>query len=111
MMRKCLIYWRKGSDSNRRYAKDVHWISSPAHSTTLPPFLLRSLCGVDAAAKQKIITEPNAIRNLVGRHLVGRRFCRSNGLAIRSRGCELADCERPFLAEAVHSPRPHLIDS
>lgn len=45
---KSSILWRKGSDSNRRYAKDVHWISSPAHSTTLPPFLLRSFCRIKA---------------------------------------------------------------
>jgi hypothetical protein len=32
--------WRKGWDSNPRYGITVHRISSPAHSTTLPPFRL-----------------------------------------------------------------------
>ncbi len=30
--------WRKGRDSNPRYGITVYRISSPAHSTTLPPF-------------------------------------------------------------------------
>lgn len=34
------MYWRKGWDSNPRYSITVHRISSPAHSTTLPPFQL-----------------------------------------------------------------------
>ena len=33
--------WRRGSDSNRRYVENVHRISSPAHSTTLPPLQVR----------------------------------------------------------------------
>ena len=32
--------WRKGWDSNPRYGITVYRISSPAHSTTLPPFRL-----------------------------------------------------------------------
>src|SRR5690606_16103675 len=32
------FFWRKGRDSNPRYGKPVYRISSPAHSTTLPPF-------------------------------------------------------------------------
>ena len=30
--------WRKGRDSNPRYGRAVYRISSPAHSTSLPPF-------------------------------------------------------------------------
>jgi hypothetical protein len=37
-----LMFWRKGWDSNPRYGITVHRISSPAHSTTLPPFLSRN---------------------------------------------------------------------
>src|SRR5215468_4196573 len=35
--------WRKGWDSNPRYGITVYRISSPAHSTSLPPFL--GFCG------------------------------------------------------------------
>src|SRR5436190_24215997 len=35
------VWWRRGSDSNPRYGITVHRISSPAHSTTLPPLLIR----------------------------------------------------------------------
>ncbi len=35
--------WRRGWDSNPRYVENVHGISSPAHSTTLPPLRVRSL--------------------------------------------------------------------
>jgi hypothetical protein len=35
-------FWRKGRDSNPRYGETVHRISSPAHSTTLPPFRMWS---------------------------------------------------------------------
>ena len=31
-------WWRKGRDSNPRYGRAVYRISSPAHSTSLPPF-------------------------------------------------------------------------
>src|SRR5689334_11888637 len=33
--------WRSRWDSNPRYGITVHRISSPAHSTTLPPLLIR----------------------------------------------------------------------
>ena len=33
-----ILYWRKGWDSNPRYGITVYRISSPAHSTSLPPF-------------------------------------------------------------------------
>lgn len=33
--------WRKGWDSNPRYGITVYRISSPAHSTSLPPFRVR----------------------------------------------------------------------
>lgn len=33
-----LVFWRKGWDLNPRYGITVYRISSPAHSTTLPPF-------------------------------------------------------------------------
>ena len=36
--RAFFIKWRKGRDSNPRYGITVYRISSPAHSTTLPPF-------------------------------------------------------------------------
>ena len=36
--RAFFIRWRKGRDSNPRYGITVYRISSPAHSTTLPPF-------------------------------------------------------------------------
>jgi hypothetical protein len=39
-MARLLMSWRKGWDSNPRYGITVHRISSPAHSTTLPPFRL-----------------------------------------------------------------------
>src|SRR4249920_760948 len=36
-----LVVWRSRWDSNPRYGITVHRISSPAHSTTLPPLLIR----------------------------------------------------------------------
>src|SRR4051794_13687762 len=36
-----LCLWRSRWDSNPRYGITVHRISSPAHSTTLPPLLIR----------------------------------------------------------------------
>jgi hypothetical protein len=34
--------WRRGRDSNPRYRRPVCRISSPVHSTTLPPLLVQS---------------------------------------------------------------------
>ena len=38
-----IAFWRKGRDSNPRYGRPVYRISSPAHSTTLPPFHHRAV--------------------------------------------------------------------
>ena len=38
---EALTTWRSRWDSNPRYGITVHRISSPAHSTTLPPLLIR----------------------------------------------------------------------
>src|SRR5260363_367217 len=51
-----LSQWRKGWDLNPRYGLTVHRISNPAHSTTLPPFLLLDLyCQMPARADFKVL--------------------------------------------------------
>src|SRR5690606_41582701 len=51
--RGCGEAWRKGWDSNPRYGLTVHRISSPAHSTTLPPFRARTRCTCEAREYSK----------------------------------------------------------
>src|SRR5260364_326651 len=54
--RQNLSQWRKGWDLNPRYGLTVHRISNPAHSTTLPPFLLLDLyCQMPARADFKVL--------------------------------------------------------
>lgn len=55
------MFWRKGRDSNPRYGITVNRISSPAHSTSLPPFReddVYSVWSVELA----IIAEKNGSR-------------------------------------------------
>gem|GEM_PF-3897443 len=54
--RNCLrhsVCWRKGWDSNPRYGITVYRISSPAHSTSLPPFRVKREDGLYLRLQEK----------------------------------------------------------
>ena len=96
----------------------VHWISSPAHSTTLPPFqilqprdcLLRLSLNGSMSSEKKIIDESNLISKPLFVSLVQQRGLNSPSRlrAFRLRACTVATplAPSPSHPRSGNSPAP-----
>ena len=105
------VFWRRGWDSNPRYGRTVHLISSQAHSTSLAPLLNSAffLCRWPAA-----ISTPDLTRIASGRFspLRGARGVQNAFAFCRVRPIRplwhLSSIPRSFCADGLR-PSAHLI--
>ena len=84
-------FWRRGWDSNPRYGRTVHLISSQAHSTTLAP-LLSSACSVGKMPCGHRTPDWT------------RRFVRASVAQLRCARCESGPLTTGVLPAALRAP-------